>query len=64
VFSLLCSVFFSVVFSPSLLVLLLTSSTVASSQCFWICSRNSVHRLVCTLKFTHHRELMKSMRKL
>ncbi len=64
VFGLLCSVFFCIVFSPSSSGLLLTSSMVASSQCFWICSRISVHRLVFTLKFTCHRELLKSMRKL
>jgi hypothetical protein len=45
VFSLFCCVFVLCVFS-------------LSCCCFQICSRNSVHRLVFTLAFTHCRELM------
>jgi hypothetical protein len=57
VFSLLCCVFLFCVFSLYC-CLLLASSIAESSCCFRICSRNSVHRLVFTLAFTHCRELM------
>ncbi len=59
-FILLC---FSV-FVISLCCLLLASSMAESSCCFWICSRNLVHRLVSSLAFMHCRELMKSVWKL
>jgi hypothetical protein len=57
VFCLSCHVF--LFFVVSLCCLLLASSMAESSHCFWMCSRNSVCRLVFSLAFTHCRELMK-----
>ncbi len=60
-FFLMCLLFFfciSVCIFPHL-VYVLASIMAESSHCFLTCSRNSLHRLVVTLTYTHLRELRK-----
>jgi hypothetical protein len=63
VFCLSCCVFLFFIISLCF-CLFLSSSMAESSHCFWICSRNLLHRLVFSLAFTLCRELMKSVGKL
>ncbi len=46
------------------MVLVQASINAKSSHCFRICDRNSVHRVVVILAYTHCKKLMKSVGKL
>jgi hypothetical protein len=56
--------FFSLYFFPFYVGSLLASIMAEFSHYFWTCNRNSGHRLVGTLTYTHCRELMNSVGKL
>jgi hypothetical protein len=62
VLSSLCVFSFSFVFLSAFFLIwctVLASIIAESSHCFLTCSRNSLHRLVVTLTYTHFRELRK-----